>query len=286
MLPCRVLHGRLPPPRRRGLELGARPSSAQLLPRLVAVRGAHLGRIDDEKRTRSSSLAAPRSRIFTRDTATGPMPVWIIRSGPCPCRTRRSRPSGSLRSCIRAKNASASSSTACARSRRAPERRIRQGIFELFRLTEADNIGRRVHGVSLSSRSSGGLTPASIRRLHIAVVQPPRSAHQLPALILMVLASACSALGTVSRSTALLSSRDFLLRLSGCSAWTRWPVVLCAFLAIEGLMRSDHPAFDRRRKLRAAERRDARSIRSWPEKTGRELFCSDSTRTKAKSSSA
>src|SRR3954454_18764536 len=90
----------------------------------LRVRRAHLGRIDDEKRTRSSSLAVPRSRIFTRDTATGPMPVWIIRSGPCPCRTRRSRPSGSLRSCIRAKNTSASSSTACARSRRAPERRI------------------------------------------------------------------------------------------------------------------------------------------------------------------
>ena len=47
---------------------------------------------------------------------------------------------------------------------------IRQGILEFLGLTQADNIGRCVHGVSLSSEVLAGSTPASIRRLHTAVV--------------------------------------------------------------------------------------------------------------------
>src|SRR3954454_17146468 len=48
---------------------------------------------------------------------------------------------------------------------------IRQRILELFGLTQVDNIGISVHGVSLSSRGSGMLdtrldTPPSHRRRH------------------------------------------------------------------------------------------------------------------------
>src|SRR5215213_6884600 len=75
------------------------------------------------KRMRSApppAPAAPRSRSFTRRTGTGPIPVWTRRSGAWPCRTTRSRPSGSRAPCISARNASASASTACASKRRAP----------------------------------------------------------------------------------------------------------------------------------------------------------------------
>jgi hypothetical protein len=39
------------------------------------------GRIAEVNRIRSPSLAASRSRIFTRDTSIGPIPVWTARSG-------------------------------------------------------------------------------------------------------------------------------------------------------------------------------------------------------------
>jgi hypothetical protein len=54
------------------------------------------------KRIRSPSPTAARSRTFTRATSTAPIPVWIVRAGPWPCRTRRSRPSASLKSFIAA----------------------------------------------------------------------------------------------------------------------------------------------------------------------------------------
>ena len=38
-------------------------------------------RIAEVNRIRSPSLAASRSRIFTRDTSIGPIPVWTARSG-------------------------------------------------------------------------------------------------------------------------------------------------------------------------------------------------------------
>jgi hypothetical protein len=63
----------------------------------LRVRRAHFGRIMEQKRTRSAASVAPRSRMRTRETGTGPMPVWTSRSGPWPCRTRRARPSGSRR---------------------------------------------------------------------------------------------------------------------------------------------------------------------------------------------
>jgi hypothetical protein len=45
---------------------------------------------------------------------------------------------------------------------------IRQGILDRVGLTQADNVGRRVHGVSLSSRGSG--------RLDTRLDTPPQSA--------------------------------------------------------------------------------------------------------------
>ena len=42
----------------------------------------------------SAGTPVARSRTFRRCTGIGPMPVWIIRSGPLPCRTTRRRPSG------------------------------------------------------------------------------------------------------------------------------------------------------------------------------------------------
>src|SRR6185312_3775433 len=75
------------------------------------------------KRMRSPFSPESRSRSLTRRTSTGPIPVWITRSGPWPCRTMRSRPSARRASCIEVRKASASASTACANSRRAPSRR-------------------------------------------------------------------------------------------------------------------------------------------------------------------
>ena len=118
------------------------------------VRRAHFGRIDEVKRIRSSALTSPRSRSFTRRTSTGPIPVWITRSGPCPCRTRRSRPSGSCTSFHTARNVSASASIAWASSRRAPSRaRLRQRIVDRVGLTE---VGQRWYLSSWRIAPSGG----------------------------------------------------------------------------------------------------------------------------------
>ncbi len=85
----------------------------------LRVRRAQRGRMADVKQMRSAA-SAPRSRSLTRRTATGPMPVCTWRSGPWPCRTMRSRPSGRCAPFIVARNASASASMACASNRRAP----------------------------------------------------------------------------------------------------------------------------------------------------------------------
>src|SRR5271167_2915623 len=73
---------------------------------------------------RSSVVVAPRSRAFGFVTSTGPIPVWIARTGSCPWRTTRRRPSGSTSSAVEARNVSNAASTAWAINRRAPVRRI------------------------------------------------------------------------------------------------------------------------------------------------------------------
>src|SRR5271168_5018993 len=67
---------------------------------------------------------AARSRAFGFCTSTGPIPVWIARTGSCPWRTTRRRPSASTSSAVEARNVSNSASTAWAINRRAPVRRI------------------------------------------------------------------------------------------------------------------------------------------------------------------
>ena len=47
------------------------------------VRRAHLGRIFDVNRIRPCAVAS-RSRAFGFSTSTGPIPVWIARTGSCP----------------------------------------------------------------------------------------------------------------------------------------------------------------------------------------------------------
>src|SRR5262245_56916375 len=63
-----------------------------------------------------------RSRTRGQRTATGPMPVMISRSGRCPWRTSRWRPSSVSLSAWQMSKAATSASTACANSTRAPLR--------------------------------------------------------------------------------------------------------------------------------------------------------------------
>lgn len=52
---------------------------------------------------RASTSPAPRSRILARCAGTAPIQVWMLRSGPWPCRANRARPSSSFQSVISAK---------------------------------------------------------------------------------------------------------------------------------------------------------------------------------------
>src|SRR5262249_36592811 len=70
-----------------------------------------------------SQPSPPRSRTRGQRTATGPMPVMISRSGRCPWRTNRRRPSSVSLSAWQLSKLETSASTACARSARAPLRK-------------------------------------------------------------------------------------------------------------------------------------------------------------------
>ena len=86
-------------------------------------RRAHFGSMFDVKRIfLDGSGVASRSRTLGRWTSRAPMPVWICRSGPNPCRTIRWRPSSSCSLAKLATNASASAFSAYASIRRAPSR--------------------------------------------------------------------------------------------------------------------------------------------------------------------
>src|SRR5215217_2530926 len=71
-----------------------------------------------------SPLSPTRSRTRGQRTATGPMPVMISRSGMCPWRTSRWRPSSVSLSEWQLSKAATSASTACVSSARAPFRKI------------------------------------------------------------------------------------------------------------------------------------------------------------------
>src|SRR4029078_6876148 len=84
-------------------------------------RRAYGGRIADEKRMRSEP-SPTRSRTRGQRTVTRPMPVTISRSGKCPWRTSRWRPSSVVSSAYLLSKLATSASTACASSARAPSR--------------------------------------------------------------------------------------------------------------------------------------------------------------------
>src|SRR5262245_24258243 len=69
-----------------------------------------------------SEPSPTRSRTRGQHTATGPMPVMISRSGRCPWRTSRWRPSSVSLSAWQLSKAATSASIACAKSARAPLR--------------------------------------------------------------------------------------------------------------------------------------------------------------------
>ncbi len=125
------------------------------------MRRAHFGKIAEVKRMRSPSSDAPRSRAFGFCTLTGPIPVWIVRTGSCPWRTTRWRPSGRTRSAFKARNVSNSISTACLISFRAPVQDFRERIVDFVFLSER-NDSILVHGVTLLLGESGGLVTTPV----------------------------------------------------------------------------------------------------------------------------
>ena len=98
---------------------------------------------------RSLTAPAPRSRSLTRCTLTGPIPVSTERSGAWPCRTTRSRPSGSCTPFIRARNPRLPPRwlVKAAGGRRSQNRR--QRIVNHLGLSEGNNRAILCHGVSL-----------------------------------------------------------------------------------------------------------------------------------------
>src|SRR6202453_4921202 len=79
---------------------------------------------DVRREANALARSGGRSRAFGFCTSTGPIPVWIARTGSCPWRTTPRRPSGSTSSAVETRNVSNSASTAWAINRRAPVRRI------------------------------------------------------------------------------------------------------------------------------------------------------------------
>ena len=140
------------------------------------MRRAHLGKMFDVKRMRSPEAAA-RLRAFGFCTSIGPIPVWIARTGSCPWRTTRRRPSGSTSSAVEARDVSNSTSTAWAINRRAPvSQNFGEWIVDCPFLSKGNNsiLG---HGVTLLLGGSGGLitnpvTPPSSHRHPVSCIAP------------------------------------------------------------------------------------------------------------------
>src|SRR3981189_1625403 len=121
-----------------------------------------------------------RSRTWGHRTATAPMPVTISRSGRCPWRTSRRRPSSVNLSVWVLSQAATSASTACPNSVLAPLRKTS--------VSGSENVPGWVSSKTLVSvtayHSFGGeveaLNTPTIRRL------TPYCRHQLSALALMI----------------------------------------------------------------------------------------------------
>src|SRR3954463_1326886 len=124
------------------------------------------------------SPAPVRSRTRGARTATGPRPVMIARSGRCPWRTSRWRPSPVCLSAWPLRKAATSASTACASSARAPSRRPSVSGSE----NSAGWISLTTLSWIMACHSFGGEVEVSntppIRRLN------PSRRHQLPRIAL------------------------------------------------------------------------------------------------------
>ena len=138
------------------------------------------------------SAIASRSRTRGQRTATGPMPVTISRSGKCPWRTNRARPSAVSLSAWSPRKPATSASTACANSARAPLRKISvngslkvPGCASLSHYPGSRRITPSVEKWRLSNIPTiRRLTPSSRHQLSpIAPINPP----ELPNLNLEVL---------------------------------------------------------------------------------------------------
>src|SRR5580658_10088951 len=144
-----------------------------------------------------------RSRTRGHRTATAPMPVMISRSGRCPWRTSRRRPSSVNLSVWVLSQAATSASTACPNSVLAPLRKTS--------VSGSENVPGWVSSKTLVSvtayHSFGGeveaLNTPTIRRL------TPSCRHQLSALALVPR-------GTSLRWIVVLSLRQFGVRRSDC----------------------------------------------------------------------
>ena len=86
--------------------------------------GARIPTVQPARLGEGARRVGPRgSRTLGQRTATGPMPVWISRSGKCPWRTIRRRPAESVRCAYASTKPATSASTACPSKRRAPRRK-------------------------------------------------------------------------------------------------------------------------------------------------------------------
>src|ERR1700680_1823896 len=146
-----------------------------------------------------------RSRTRGHRTATAPMPVTISRSGRCPWRTSRRRPSSVNLPVWVLSQAATSASTACPNSVLAPLRKTS--------VSGSENVPGWVSSKTLVSVTSypsfGGeveaLNPPTIRRL------TPSCRHQLSALALEVRLA-----DTLNQIVAMLSlGRAALMRMLG-----------------------------------------------------------------------
>lgn len=129
------------------------------------------------------SLAAspPRSRSLARRTGTGPIPVWIVRSGPWPCRTTRARSLASpfvlhrSQERIRFRLNRLGQKPACAIAQNR-----RQGIVEVVWMLKSKNGAIGLHGVSpLREVLAGFVTrldtsPSSNRHHPASAIAPDR----------------------------------------------------------------------------------------------------------------
>ena len=135
---------------------------------LEALRPACIGRQNRRRKAKPT-----RSRTRWRRTATGPMPVTISRSGKCPWRTTRWRPSAVSLSAWSPRKPATSASTACANSAHAMAQNLINGSVNVPGWESLITLSWVAAYHSFSGEVEASNTP-TIRRL------TPSSRHQLP----------------------------------------------------------------------------------------------------------